>query len=214
MGTELDRQARQRKFRFAARRASTHLPRHLPSFFFLTDPARTPDPLGVAGALPKGSGIILRHFGREGQIRQAGLLARIARRRRLVLLIAADPRLARDVGADGVHWPEACLPDARLWRGRFPLMTASAHSRAALARAASAGVDAAVVSTVFPSASPTSGPAMGAVRLRKLCRQTGLAVYALGGVTHENALKIANTAGFAAVSSLSDAFGAANDPKT
>ena len=206
MQDDLERLVAQRKFRAAARRIARHLPKHLPLGWFLTDPERTPDPLGTISRLPGGFGVILRHFGALDQIRLAQPIASLANRRRLVFLIAADPELAQMVGADGVHWPEAKLHEAGRWRSRFPLMTAAAHSRAALTRAQMAGMDAALLSTVFPSASPSAGAAMRALRFRKLARANPLPIYALGGITSENAAKITDFAGLAAVSSLCDAF--------
>ncbi len=207
MRDDLERLAAQRKFCAAARHSARHMPEHLPPAWFLTDPERTPDPLAVISRLPAGFGVILRHFGAPEQARFAESIAKLAKRRGLIFLIAADPKLALEASAHGVHWPEAKLNRARRWRGRFPVMTASAHSRAALVRAQAAAVDAALLSAVFPSESSSAGPAMGEIRFRKLARSSHLPLYALGGITSENVEQIANFAGFAAVSSLSEAFG-------
>lgn len=206
MQDDLERLAAQRKFCAAARRTTRHLPTRLPPGWFLTDPERTPDPLGTISRIPAGFGVILRHFGAPEQIRLALPIAGLANRRRLVFLVAADPELAQMVGADGVHWPEAKLNEARRWRSRFPLMTASAHSRQGLARARATGMDAALLSTVFPSESPSAKAAMGALRFRNLARANQLTLYALGGITSENAAEITDFGGFAAVSSLSETF--------
>jgi len=206
MRDDLERLAAQRKLRAAARRSRRHLPGHLPAAWFLTDPLRTPDPLAVIGNLPEDFGVILRHFGALEQVRLAPAIAKLTKRRGLVCLVAADPELALEVGAEGVHWPEARLSEGKRWRGRFGLMTTAAHSRAALVRARSAGVDAALLSTVFPSQSPSSGVALGALRFRELARAADIPLYALGGITSENAAKVAGFAGFGAVSSLSDVF--------
>src|SRR5262245_30814381 len=110
----------------------------LPPLLFLTDPLRTPDPLAVAKRLPRGAGVVFRHFGAANRLTLARQLSTICRRRGLVLLIGMDPALARRVRANGVHWPERCL--ARRFLARTPslLVTAAAHSRRALARAAAA----------------------------------------------------------------------------
>lgn len=197
----------QRKLRAAARQASAIFPTHLPPVFFLTDPDRTPDPASIAAHLPAGWGVIYRHFGSEARHRQARTLARICRHRGLTLLIAADPALAMAVGADGVHWPEAKAGEARKWAGQFTLMTASAHSRAGLARLAHLPVDAALRSTVFPSASASAGPAIGPTRFRNAARQADLPVYALGGVSADTAARVSGVSGLAAIEGMAAAFG-------
>lgn len=192
----------QRKLIAAARKSAAHLPPALPPAFFLTDPARTPDPCRVARGLPKGFGVIYRHFGAQGRLETAISLARICRARRLALLIAADPALAMRVGADGVHWPHRMRQRARKWRGRFDLQTVSAHSGRELRAVAGSPVDAALLSTVFASSSASAGRAMGALKFRLLARGAGLPVYALGGITPDNAESAAKAAGFAAVEGM------------
>lgn len=155
----------------------------LPAFFALTDPQRTPDPVALARRLPRGSGLVLRHFGKPEHIALAGPLARIARARGLIFLVAADPELARSVRAHGVHWPQRLAHRARAWARRRPdwLMTASAHGRAAVHRPAR-GIGAVFLSSVFDSASPSAGAPVGPVRAARLACGARVGVYALGGV--------------------------------
>lgn len=192
-----------RKWRAAIRQVETHLPWHLPPLLFLSDPDRTPDPVGDAAKLPSGSGIIYRHFGRPERLNVAEGLAEMSEQRGLHLLIAADPELAKHVGADGVHWPEARLPESWKWRDQFLLQTASAHSRRAIWAAQRAQMDAVLVSSIFPSMSPSARRPMGVTRLRFLKQHTPLPVYGLGGVSVTNAPRIASVAGLASVSALS-----------
>tara|TARA_R110000782_G_scaffold106419_1_gene194644 strand:- start:2426 stop:3061 length:636 start_codon:yes stop_codon:yes gene_type:complete len=195
-----------RKLLAAARAASAHLPHGIPPVLFLTDPARTPDPVRTANRLPPGWGVIYRHFGAPDATGVAHDLARICRAGHLRLLIAADPLLALKVGADGVHWPFARLAAARRWRTRFALMTASAHSPADLRTIAHFPVDAALLSAVFASASPTAGKPLGPLKLRALAQRTSCPVYALGGIGPDNAAMVAPVAGLAAVESVTAAF--------
>lgn len=190
-----------RKWRSAIRRVELHLTEDLPPLFFLTDPERTPDPVSVAKTLPPGSGIIYRHFGRPDRFETAHSLAKAAQQIHGSLLIAADPVLAKHVGADGVHWPEVRLTESRAWRGRFRIQTASAHSRRAIWKAHLAMMDAVFVSSVFPSVSPSAGSPMGPARLRQLCQTAALPIYGLGGITGTNAMRIADHVGLASVSS-------------
>jgi len=194
----------------AARRAKPAHARDgrvLPRAFFVTDPVRTPDPLATVNRLPRGMGVIWRHFGESTRLATGLALARACRRRGLVLLVANDPALANRIGAAGVHWPERQL---RAVRPRWPGMieTAAAHSRAAIARACARGVDAVLLSAVFPSRSPSAGPPLGPIRFNRLCRAAPLPVYALGGIGAENAGHVmAHAAGWAAIDAVRDAWG-------
>ncbi|WP_291843717.1 thiamine phosphate synthase [Maricaulis sp.] len=156
----------------------------LPPLLALTDPDRQPDPVALAELLPPGSGLVFRHFGAPDRADQAMQARETTSRRGVCFLVSADPELARRCGADGIHWPEHDLPSAARARARGDtrLFTASAHSPRALRCAASAGIDAALVSTVFPSASPSSGRAMGPFAVAAWARQSQVPVYALGGI--------------------------------
>ena len=141
----------------------------LPALVLMTDDARLADPLPAACALPPGSAVILRHYGAAERASLARRLAAVARRRGLVLLVGEDPALARRVGAHGVHLPERAIGRAGAVRWqRDWLITAAAHSPAALRLAAAAGADAALLSPVFATAShphvtrPRPAPLRGA----------------------------------------------------
>ena len=193
-----------RKWRAAIRQVEGHFPPHLPGALFLTDPERTPDPVSVARKLPSGTGIVFRHFGAADRFEIASELAETARARGLILLIAADPELAQAVQADGVHWPEARLFHAQAWQGKFALQTASAHTRRAIWNAARFGMDAALVSSVFPSMSKSAGRPLGVSRFRRFVETSAIPIYGLGGITPLNAARLATVAGLAAVSAFTD----------
>jgi thiamine-phosphate pyrophosphorylase len=189
-----------RKWRTAVRRIESHFPVALPPILFLTDPDRVADPTAIVPRLPAGSGLVYRHFGSDDRVIIARALSRACAEHEIAFLISADPGLARATKATGVHWPERKLPETRRWRGQFALQTASAHSPDAIRRANRAGMNAVLVSTVFPSASPSAGHPMGPIRLRNLERRARVPIYALGGLTSANAGQIAGFAGIASVS--------------
>lgn len=180
-------------------------PRAGPALFLFTDPDRLADPVRAAAALPPGSGVVYRHFGKPGRAGEARRLQAVCADGGHVLLIAADPDLAAAIGADGVHWPEWSLGAAR--RGvtaRFALNSAAAHSPAAVRRAARTGMDMAFVSPAFPSRSPGAGRALGPLRLRALAAQSPLPLYALGGIGRVTARRLENSglSGLAAIEAL------------
>ncbi|MBL8530540.1 MAG: thiamine phosphate synthase [Hyphomonadaceae bacterium] len=174
-----------------------------PSLFFLTDPERTPDPLAAVRDLPRGAAVIYRHFGGADRRRVARALGRLCRVRGLALLIAADPQLAAAAGAQGVHWPEAWLPAARLPE-HGSLVTAAAHGVEGAARAARYGADAVLLSPIFPTRSSAGRPPLGLFRASQVARAAGRPVIALGGVNAGNARRLAGRgfAGIAAIDAL------------
>jgi thiamine-phosphate pyrophosphorylase len=178
----------------------------LPRLFFFTDPARVADPEAVARRLPRGAGVVFRAFGAPDAEARGRRLARIARRRGLLLLAGADADLAARIGADGVHLPERRAWAAGALRRARPgwIVTGAAHSAAAIARARRAGADAVFVSPVFASASASAGRPLGALRFAQLVRGAGLPIYALGGIDAASARRImrSGAAGFAAVDAL------------
>lgn len=158
-----------------------------PGLILLTDVRRLPDPLPALRRLPRGSAVILRHYEwpYARRLALARAMASLCQQRCLILLVAGDARLARAVGADGVHLPQGLLPLAAGLRRRFRLVTAAAHDAGAVARAARAGVDAVLVSPVFATASHPGAAGLGVVRFAALVCQAqskGLRAYALGGM--------------------------------
>lgn len=191
-----------RKWRVVARLARRHLPDTVPPVLFLTDPERTKSPEAVIDTLPPGFGVIYRHYGAPDRVSRAITLRQATRKRGLVLLVSADPQLAKAVGAEGVHWPEARLSEMRKWHGCFAIQTASAHSRRAVRAAEKAGADAALVSAIFPSKSPSAGRPIGPLTFARLAGSTRLPLFGLGGIHIGNAQQISRYAGLAAIDGL------------
>lgn len=141
----------------------------------------------ILARLPKGTGVVFRHYGLDRSARRALLdrVARIARARRLVLVIAGSDRLGR---ADGRHGR-----DSRCHRG---LRTWPAHNAAEVIAGRRAGADLIFVSPVFPTASHPLGRPLGVVRAARLARLVPGRAIALGGVGRQNERRLA-AAGFA-----------------
>ena len=175
----------------------------LPPLLFFTDPVRTPDPVAAARRLPRGTAVVYRGFGAPCAEATAQALRAVTRETGLSLLIGQDARLARQVGADGVHLPERRAHLAGPLRRAHPgwLVTSAAHSLAAARRSAAQAV---VISPAFPSNSPSAGRPLGAARLAAMVRAAGRPAYALGGITNETARRLADAGlvGLAAVEGL------------
>jgi thiamine-phosphate pyrophosphorylase len=145
-------------------------------------------------ALPKGSGIVFRHYATPAKERRALFRATqvIARRNGHRLLLAGPARLAQVWGADGSH--------GRL-RGA---VTAPVHSLQEIRAAERAGAQLLLVSPIFATRSHPGQSGMGARRLANLVRQAKQPVIALGGMTQARfkALRRTGIYGWAAIDGL------------
>lgn len=176
----------------------------LPPLIFLTDDARTPDPLPAIAALPRGSLVIVRSRDANRRRELAHATARIAQRHGLLLSIAGDAALAIETAADGLHLSEAEIEKAGRYRTKSWLITAAAHSAHAVLRAHLSGAHAVLLSPIFATQSHTDRVPLGISRLRTIARTSPIPIYALGGVDAENmeSLKNIPLAGIAAINAL------------
>lgn len=191
---------------------ATGAPRpNLPPLLFFTDPHRTPEPWRVAERLPVGSGVVFRHFGAPDALQTAQRLRDATRRRDGLLLIGRDAELAEAVAADGVHLPEALIARAPDLAAAHPGWTLTAAFHAVAPLPDLTGLDALVVSPVFPAGGASGEkPPLGLDRLAVITRTSLLPIYALGGIHASNAPDLigSGACGIAAVGSLQAAFGA------
>jgi thiamine-phosphate pyrophosphorylase len=143
---------------------------------------RAADWPGAARRLPPGSVVVVRARDAATRRRMAEQMDGLAR-----LLIADDPGLAAEMGAAGLHLPEARMREALHWRARFPhwIITSSAHSLRALMSAQA--LDAVFLSPVFATASHRQARPLTPVRAAFIAALSPVPVYALGGVTARNA---------------------------
>lgn len=171
-----------------------------PRLWLMTD-ERQGDALWTALArLPRGAGIVFRHYSlAPGERRRLfERVRRIAARRGLVLVLAGDARTARAWGADGCHGRDAAGP-------RAGLRTMSAHSARELVTARRAGADLVFLSPVFATRSHPGGGTLGRVRFGLLARQAAMPVIALGGMDggRARALAALGASGWAAIDAWS-----------
>lgn len=124
------------------------------------------------------------------------------------LLINERVDVALAAGLDGVHLPSGSIAARDIRRiapGPF-VIGVSAHSLAEI----DAEADFAVVSPVFVSKSkPGYGPPLGVEQLAAIVKASPVPVYALGGVTKENAASClaAGATGVAGISLFQETFG-------
>lgn len=133
------------------------------------------------------------------QIREKALsaneLARIVaacllRCRNIRLLVNARVDVALACGAHGAHLPGGSPPPS-VWRGIAPpgfLFGVSCHSMEDAREAQAGAADFVVAAPVFdPLSKMAYRPPLGLQGLQRICRAVTVPVYALGGVTGQNA---------------------------
>ena len=177
-----------------------------PLLVFMTDARRTPDPSAEMRRLTPGTVVIFRHYDAPDREILGKQLAALARERGLIFVVAGDRRLARRLGAKGLHLPEGMVARRpRFAPRREPwLVSAAAHDAPSARRAARAGVDLVLLSPVFPTGSHPDAAPLGLRRLAMVCRSLRIPVLALGGAGPATARRILNTgaAGIAGIGAL------------
>lgn len=150
----------------------TRHPRSWPRSWLMTDERVGEGLWDALARLPKGGGVIFRHYATQPNERRA-LFARVRRmaRKRGLTLIVAGSVLA---GANGIHGRHA--------RRGHGLLTRPVHSRTEAIAAQKAGADLIVVSPVFQTRSHPGARGLGPVRMGLMLRGIDLPVIALGGM--------------------------------
>jgi thiamine-phosphate pyrophosphorylase len=149
----------------------------IPRLWLMTDERQGDGLWRALDRLPRGSGLIFRHYGLAPAERRLLFerVRRVARRRRLVLVLAGSPRLAIAWRADGVHGRSPHRPARPLVR------TAPAHGAVELVKARRAGASLIFLSPVFATRSHPEGRPLGPVRFGILAQGRGR-IAALGGM--------------------------------
>ena len=162
----------------------------LPRLWLMTDERQGERLWRALERLPKGSGVVFRHYclAPPERRRLFERVRQIARRKRLLLLAAGAPL----AGADGVH--------GRRGRG---LRSASAHTARELRAAERAGAHLVFVSPVFATRSHPEARPLGPLRFMLLARQARMPVIALGGMDAKKARRLRGAYGWAAIDAWS-----------
>lgn len=158
-------------------------PAALPTLWLMTDERMSERLWGALERLPRGSGVVFRHFTTAAPERRAlfAAVARIARRRRLVLV---------EAGAE-----------------RQPVRILSAHSVREGVAARRAGADLILVSPVYPTRTHPGARSLGAIRAARIARTAQIPAIALGGMNAQRfkRLKKLGFVGWAAIDGLTPA---------
>ena len=147
-----------------------HRRHRLPETWLFTDERQGERLWTALERLPRGSGVIFRHYRSPDRAALAKQVRAVCRRRGLLFVVAGSPGLSRAWHADGTH-------------GRFPgALTAPAHNQAELIAAYRVGVRLVFVSPVFATRSHNDVRPLGLTKFALLARKARTPVAALGGV--------------------------------
>ena len=168
-------------------------PISLVSVWLLSDARNDAVLMAVIARLPRGSGVVFRHYHLPEAQRRLRFEAvrRLCRARGHTLILAGTPALARRWRADG-SYGAACA-------GRT---ITTAHDLAEIACANRLGAKAVMLSPVFPTRSHPGGETLGPLRFRLLARRINAPVIALGGMTARGARRLGGVR-WAAIDGLS-----------
>ena len=181
---------------------SARYAKNLPSIWLVTDERVSNEALlASASRLAKGrGGILFRHYHTERRERRELFerLTRVARKRRLMVLLAGSAREAATWGADGWHGRRAA------WAPRPLFHSMAVHNARELRTAERARADLIFLSPLFATRSHPGGKALGRVAFAALALGARVPVVALGGVRaeHRRILKGIGAGGWAAIDGL------------
>jgi thiamine-phosphate pyrophosphorylase len=164
-------------------------PRHpkLPDLWLVTD-ARNDHALEqVLARLPRGSGVIFRHYHLAGPERRARFkaLRRAARRKGHLFVLSGTAAEAQSWRADGTYGEPQ-----RLAKNPALLRLTSVHSLREIAGARRVRADGVLLSPVFPTRSHPGAKPLGPVRFRLVAARAAMPVIALGGMVEHNARRL------------------------
>ena len=160
----------------------------LPRLWLMTDERQGEDLWAALERLPKGAGIVFRHYGLAPRQRRQLFekVRKLARRRRLFLLGAAGLR------GDGIH------------NGRSPgFWSASAHSLRELKAAERSGAALIFLSPAFATRSHPGARPLGPVRFGLIARNARVPIIALGGMDARRARSLPHIYGWAGIDAWS-----------
>ena len=92
----------------------------LPGLWLMTGAWDEAETMAAMRDLPRGAGVVFRHYDAADRAALGRRLAALARARGLVFVMAGDSALAFRLRADGFHAPEALLHRISAWRRLAP----------------------------------------------------------------------------------------------
>jgi len=165
---------------------SPHSRGQIPAVWLMSDERMGTAFLPSVQAMPRGSGVILRHYTLTQTDRRALFrrVRQIARRRGLMVFLAGSARQAQRWGADGYHGRiNRQLKRVSVGRAQYTMLhSAPVHDRSEIAVNLS-HADLFFLSPVYATSSHVGARSLGPLRCRRLAALCDAPVIALGGMT-------------------------------
>lgn len=170
---------------------NTHRRGPLGGIVMFTDDDRLADPRPYLNRLPRGGSVILR----SKQAIDFGFAHSVlteTQSRQLNLLIAGDPHLAYQIGANGVHLPSKMLHQLPVLKRIYPrfVISAACHNGRELRLAINGGADAAFLSPLFATRSHGGTRPLSFMQARQMLHGIDMPVYGLGGINEKTAQRL------------------------
>lgn len=158
----------------------------------------------LPAAMMDGMGVIFRNYEDAARAENAAELAHLCQSRKLPLLIAKDPDLARSVNADGLHLPEYLLPRLAEFRAAHPdwLISAAVHDHRKMLLGPVP--DLFLLSPVYKTRSHPQATTLGAETFNLWAEKSPAPVFALGGIDEKNAAVLTRASGIAGIGCFID----------
>lgn len=141
----------------------------------------------IAAAKP--SAILLRekNLGESDYAALAQTVLKICRRYGVDCILHSFPAVAMRLGCSAVHVSFLDLQQQVLVLKDIPMVGASVHSMLEAVEAEKLGASYLIAGHIFATDCKQDSPPRGLAFLREVCRSVSIPVYAIGGITPENA---------------------------
>ena len=151
--------------------------------------------------IPKKSAFLLRSYQTKKRKKIAKQLLKFCKMKKIKLLIGSDIKLAEDINAHGIHFPEYMIKKNKInWisiknvkSNKKWIVTTAVHSMRSLKKAENLDIDAVLLSPIFPSKSHPNHKSLGLNKFSKIVKKTKLPIYALGGINIKNVKSLIET---------------------
>ena len=149
----------------------------------------------IANLPPHNSLVIVRDYNNPNRHSLAQEIITLCKMKYIKCLIAGDPYLALQVGADGLHISSTNFFKLKKWKYKMPkwLITTSAHEVKRLLEIRKYRLHAIFYSPVFITSSHPDNKPIGILKFMRDINQINLPIYALGGITFQNIKRLRNS---------------------
>lgn len=184
-------------------RELSNKPSRLSPLIALSDPVRTPDILAWAETLPNNCAVIYRYD--TFNLDVATQLRDITKRKSQQFLIRSETPSRLSDGQHFKRHTDPVLISNRRQQEPGALLTFAALKEGQY-KTPLPDIDGLLVSSVFPSKSPSAGTPIGVETLKKRTKNWDVPIFALGGINLETVPKLlgTNIAGIAAIGALKE----------